>query len=268
MVRSGDYKGQQAAALKLHRTFKQNKYLFWAIMSLALQENALSYTLAERMMTKAQEEGRLEEVEHLRLFLLVLLDQKKHSQALALLDESELGKTSLRDPEVRQIKVELLQENKKWAEVQIATEQALRKENSDDWISWLAYFDAVEALMEQDKAVLDKARTLVADLKKLALEAPVLKRGPFLAELELDYRLSKSSTGNNAGTRGNRADAETQWIRVLFWNISYPILRVLAPSHAVARMFKPTLPSYAPIRNKPKTSLHLCKTPSATPKRR
>lgn len=37
MVRNGDYKGQQAAALKLHRTFKQNKYLFWAIMSLALQ---------------------------------------------------------------------------------------------------------------------------------------------------------------------------------------------------------------------------------------
>lgn len=37
MVRNGDYKGQQAAALKLHRTFKQDKYLFWAIMSLALQ---------------------------------------------------------------------------------------------------------------------------------------------------------------------------------------------------------------------------------------
>ena len=37
MVRNNDYKGQQAAALKLHRTFKQNKYLFWAIMSLALQ---------------------------------------------------------------------------------------------------------------------------------------------------------------------------------------------------------------------------------------
>ncbi|ORY95533.1 N-acetyltransferase B complex non catalytic subunit-domain-containing protein [Syncephalastrum racemosum] len=194
MVRSGDYKGQQAAALKLHRTFKQNKYLFWAIMSLALQENDLSYTLAERMMTKAQEEGRLEEVEHMRLFLLILLDQKKHSQALALLDESELGKTSLRDPEVRQIKVELLEQNTKWAEVRSATEQALRKENSDDWISWLAYFDAVEALMPEDKAVLDDARALVADLKKLALEATVLKRGPFLAELELDYRLSKKST--------------------------------------------------------------------------
>ncbi|KAJ8657138.1 hypothetical protein O0I10_007218 [Lichtheimia ornata] len=195
MVRNGDYKGQQAAALKLHRTFKQNKYLFWAIMSLALQgkDSALSYTLAERMMAKAQEEGRLEEVEHLRLYLLILMDQKKHTEALALLD-SPLGQKSMRDPEVRQIKAELLQANEKWDDVMTVAEQALEKENSDDWISWLAYFDAMNAKGTDD---LSKAHALVDTLKKSALDAPVLKRGPFLAELELDYRASQAQKGGD-----------------------------------------------------------------------
>ncbi|RUP44220.1 hypothetical protein BC936DRAFT_149757 [Jimgerdemannia flammicorona] len=40
MVRNGDYKGQKEAALKLHKSFKGNKYLFWAIMSLVLQASA------------------------------------------------------------------------------------------------------------------------------------------------------------------------------------------------------------------------------------
>ncbi|KAI9013783.1 N-acetyltransferase B complex non catalytic subunit-domain-containing protein [Phycomyces nitens] len=194
MVRSSDYKGQQQAALKLHRTFKHNKYLFWGIMSLALQGaggSSLSYMLSERMMAKAQEEGRLEEVEHFRLYLLILLDQKKHEEALALFD-TPLGKKSLRDPEVRQMKTELLLTNKKWSEVLVASEQALVHENSDDWINWLAYFDAVEALVaEDDKETINNAHQLIEKLKKSALEAPMMKRGPFLAELEFEYRLSK-----------------------------------------------------------------------------
>ncbi|KAI8384685.1 N-acetyltransferase B complex non catalytic subunit-domain-containing protein [Radiomyces spectabilis] len=195
MVRNNDYKGQQQAALKLHRTFKQNKYLFWAIMSLALQGqggNSLSYTLAERMMAKAQEDGRLEEVEHLRLFLLIYLDQQRYDQALALLD-TPLGQKSLRDPEVRQIRSELLLKTKKWEDVLETSQRALSEENSDDWISWLAYFDAVNGLLDQESSeeILEKAVEMIGRLKETALKAAVLKRGPFLAELEWDHRLNK-----------------------------------------------------------------------------
>ena len=160
------------------------------------KNSALSYTLAERMMGKAQEEGRLEEVEHMRLYLLILLDQNKNEQALALLD-SPLGQKSLRDPEVRQIKTELALANKKWEGVLKSTESALRNENSDDWINWRAYFDAVDAFIAQGEAdqYIAQARELVAQLSKQALDAAVLKRGPFLAELELDYRLGKAQKG-------------------------------------------------------------------------
>ncbi|KAI7874177.1 N-acetyltransferase B complex non catalytic subunit-domain-containing protein [Mucor mucedo] len=197
MVRNNDFKGQQAAAVKLHRVFKQNKYLFWAIMSLALQGqsgNKLSYVLAERMMAKALEEKRLEEVEHMRLYLLILLDQNKNEEALSLLLDSSLGQTSLRDPEVRQIKSELLRENKRWESVIEMSQDALEKENADDWFQWLAYFDAVDALiLDETKAVdtIEGAYRLIENSKKAVLEGNLLKRGPFLAELDLNYRLQK-----------------------------------------------------------------------------
>ncbi|CEP15697.1 hypothetical protein [Parasitella parasitica] len=193
MVRNNDFKGQQAAAVKLHRTFKQNKYLFWAIMSLALQGasgNQLSYVLAERMMAKAMEENRLEEVEHMRLYLLILMDQKKSEQALNLLLDTPLGQKSLRDPEVRQINSELLRENKRWDLALAMSQEALETENADDWFHWLAYFEAMDALIEQD-GIIANAEKLVANSQKAVLESKVLKRGPFLAELDLDSRLYK-----------------------------------------------------------------------------
>ncbi|KAG1155736.1 hypothetical protein G6F37_008270 [Rhizopus arrhizus] len=197
MVRNNDYKGQQAAAVKLQRVFKNDKYLFWAIMSLALQGqsgNALSYTLAERMMAKASEEKRLKEVEHLRLYLLILMDQNKKKEALTLLLDNEVGQMALRDPEVQQIKSELLREDKRWTEVLEESEKVLEKENSDDWFSWLAYFEAVEALIEKESGVVEKARKLIAATQKVALDDNVLKRGPFLAELELLHRLRKTES--------------------------------------------------------------------------
>ncbi|KAG2237856.1 N-acetyltransferase B complex non catalytic subunit-domain-containing protein [Thamnidium elegans] len=196
MVRNNDFKGQQAAAVKLHRVFKQNKYLFWAIMSLALQGqsgNKLSYMLAERMMSKALEENRLEQVEHIRLYLLIFLDQKKNDEALKLLLDSSLGQTSLRDPEVRQIKSELLRENKRWESAMEMSQEALEKENADDWFHWLAYFDAVEALIvDKPEETIASAEKLVENSKKAVLESKLIKRGPFLAELDLDFRLQKA----------------------------------------------------------------------------
>ncbi|KAI9256943.1 N-acetyltransferase B complex non catalytic subunit-domain-containing protein [Sporodiniella umbellata] len=198
MVRNNDYKGQQAAAIKLQRTFKNDKYLFWSIMSLALQGqsgNALSYTLAERMMSKALEENRLKQVEHLRLYLLILMDQKKNKEALNLLLDHDIGRTALRDPEVQQIKSELLRNSKRWTEVLEESKRVLKTENQDDWFNWLAYFEAVEAIMkdeENSEKILSEAKELIAATQKLVLDNKLLKRGPFLAELELLHRLRKT----------------------------------------------------------------------------
>jgi N-terminal acetyltransferase B complex non-catalytic subunit len=152
------------------------------------------------MMTKAHEEKRLVEVEHMRLFLLILMDQQKYQEALALLD-TPLGETSLRDPEVCQIKVELELKNQKWDKV-LGSSEASLKENTDDWISWLAYFDATFGLLDQsggaNTEALDKASSLVLELQQSAHKSSLLKRGPFLAELELDYRMNRTQPRGKA----------------------------------------------------------------------
>ncbi|RUS28494.1 hypothetical protein BC938DRAFT_481812, partial [Jimgerdemannia flammicorona] len=138
MVRNGDYKGQKEAALKLHKSFKGNKYLFWAIMSLGEQAKTgltnLFYTLAERMMLKAVEEKRVVQTEELRLYLLILLAQDKHAEALAVL-EGELVAKSSGDPEIRQMKVDLMMRNRKWVEVNTVCRKVLEKDKCM-WVFW------------------------------------------------------------------------------------------------------------------------------------
>jgi N-terminal acetyltransferase B complex non-catalytic subunit len=57
-------------ALRMHKTFKVNKYLFWAVNCLLLQsraapevESRLLLTLAERMMIKAVEDTKISQFE-------------------------------------------------------------------------------------------------------------------------------------------------------------------------------------------------------------
>ncbi|KAG2173554.1 hypothetical protein INT44_007145 [Umbelopsis vinacea] len=203
MVRGKDLKGQQQAALKLHKSFKNNKYLFWAIMSLALQGEAakgttpnLSYTLAERMMSKALEEGKVKQTEEIRLYLLILIGQGKRKEALVLLD-SDIGQKCLLDPEVRQIYVELMTETNEWNRALEVSRKVLSEQNSDDWISWKAYFDALFKQIAEDpeseQRKLEEAKALIESTKKSALEASIMKRGPFMAELELDLRLKQDN---------------------------------------------------------------------------
>jgi N-terminal acetyltransferase B complex non-catalytic subunit len=69
--------------------------------------------------------------------------------------------------------------------------------SSDDWISWKTYFDAlfknIAENPESEQAKLEEAKVLIESTKKSALEASILKRGPFMAELELDLRLKQDS---------------------------------------------------------------------------
>jgi len=75
LVRLQDFKSAQMTALKMQKTFKQDKYMFWAIMSIYLQAKEQSekdpkspnilINLAERMMQKAATEKRITNFEGL-----------------------------------------------------------------------------------------------------------------------------------------------------------------------------------------------------------
>ncbi|OZJ06807.1 hypothetical protein BZG36_00101 [Bifiguratus adelaidae] len=193
MVRSQDYKGQQQAALKLHKTFKKDKYMFWNIMSMLLQAknatdtNNIMYTLMERMLVKAAEEGKIKATEEVRLYLLVLLGQNKHKEALELL-ESDLAAKSQKDPDVKQIKLDLLWENKRYGSIIETAKASLEQENADDWISWEWLMQSVFQEQGSGQTVQD-TQAFILRVQAQALKNPILKRGPFLAQVDYQYRL-------------------------------------------------------------------------------
>ncbi|ORX87429.1 TPR-like protein [Basidiobolus meristosporus CBS 931.73] len=206
MVRANDFKGQQQAALKLHKTFKHNKYLFWAIMSLVLQakenegQRALFNSLSERMMKKAAEEGRLETTEDVHLYLAVLLSQEKHTEALELI-EGDLGSKCKADMEFHRIRLELLSKLNKWEQILDISKKKL-KENYDDWNHYQYYFTALmnftKANPEEKATLFEEARRFLSEFVDKASSTPNPKRGPFLSMLEFEKELiNEGSVTNN-----------------------------------------------------------------------
>ncbi|CAJ0748382.1 19699_t:CDS:10, partial [Entrophospora sp. SA101] len=189
MVRSSNYKGQQHAALKLHKTFNSNKYLFWAIMSLVLQSENIQpnqinifMPLAERMMLKAVNEGKVQNTE----------------EVLDVL-EGDLGQRCKDDIEIIRIKNELFIKTENWMKSNEMSKEILSKTNIDDWIAYKTFLDSHLKLIEEqknndkctDSLTLSDAREFIYSLQKKDSESSVPKRGPFLAELELEHLISK-----------------------------------------------------------------------------
>ncbi|KAG0380880.1 N-alpha-acetyltransferase 25, NatB auxiliary subunit [Mortierella sp. AD032] len=208
LARTLDFKGQQQVALQLHKNFKRDNYMFWAIMSITLQGQKVPegkpnmfYTLAERMMAKQNAEGKVQTIEELQLYLIILLGQKvRHADALALL-EGEIGvKTkAIENVELRHLRIELLIKTGRWKDARDATALIL-KDSSDDWRTILQYFDTI-FLPVQDADLkgsenLAEARAFTAEQVKNETKNP--KRGPFLAQIELEHRVQEKIGDNKA----------------------------------------------------------------------
>ncbi|KAF9098341.1 N-alpha-acetyltransferase 25, NatB auxiliary subunit [Mortierella sp. AD031] len=209
LARTLDFKGQQQVALQLHKNFKRTNYMFWAIMSITLQgqnvpagQPNVLYSLAERMMAKQNTEGKVQTIEELQLYLIILLGQKgRHADALALL-EGEIGvKTkATENVELRHLRIELLIKTGRWKDARDATALIL-KDNSDDWRTILQYFDTIFLPVQdadlKDSENLAEARAFTAEQVKNETKNP--KRGPFLSQIELEHRVQEK-IGDNKST--------------------------------------------------------------------
>ncbi|KAF9188792.1 N-alpha-acetyltransferase 25, NatB auxiliary subunit [Haplosporangium sp. Z 767] len=209
LARTLDFKGQQMVALQLHKNFKKTNYMFWAIMSITLQgqkvpanQTNVLYQLAERMMAKLNTEGKVQTIEELQLYLIILLGQKdRHADALALL-EGEIGtKTkAIENVELRHLRIELLIKTGRWKDARDATIHILKGVNSDDWRTILQYFDTIFLPIEDadlgSSENLIEARAFTSELVKN--ETKNRKRGPFLAQIELEKRVQDKIGGNKA----------------------------------------------------------------------
>ncbi|KAJ9089978.1 mitochondrial distribution and morphology [Entomophthora muscae] len=205
LIKEHQFKTLQAVALKMHRQSKSPQHWFWVIMCLVLQAESLrlqdpiafqkdiSYTLAERYLLKASDDKLIKGFEELYLFYLVYMGQGKEQEALKLLD-GPLAQINRIAPKVRDLRLGLLEKMGCYARVKDIAAQII-EEDIDNWIAYLAYTNAVVAMLKDNpdsSEGLVEARMFLKtlSLKSSGLAAP--KRGPFLAEVELAAKCKDS----------------------------------------------------------------------------
>ncbi|KAI8820831.1 N-acetyltransferase B complex non catalytic subunit-domain-containing protein [Fimicolochytrium jonesii] len=198
LVRADDRSAMQQAAMKIQKQFKDNRYMFWTIMSLWLQAKPgsagpdLSLTLTERMLAKAAQEKRITDYEALQLYLEVLEKQGKHAEALQIA-QGELGNLCKVDADRKRIIVRLAKAAKEWSTVRSVSKELLLA-NPDDWLSYCDYIAAfIELLPVEDRnpdsVQLTQFRDLISVLQSKGSSDKHVKRGPYLGELELEKAL-------------------------------------------------------------------------------
>ncbi|KAI8610937.1 N-acetyltransferase B complex non catalytic subunit-domain-containing protein [Chytriomyces sp. MP71] len=206
LVRVGNLKQQQLVALKMHKQFKENKYLFWAVTSIFLQvcpesqgaavpagQTNIYLPLAEKMLDKAQDENRISSFEEVYLHMMVMKAQKKHLGCVKLLSSEISTRLCKVEPELKHLVLESLNAAEQTDSVLELCRDGLR-EMPDDWRIYVIYVQALYTMIVEhsDEAVqipyqtqeVMKARAFIESLQTGK------SKGPYLGEIEL---LSKFS---------------------------------------------------------------------------
>ncbi|CAD6234182.1 GSCOCG00007626001-RA-CDS [Cotesia congregata] len=192
-VRLGDFKKQQQTALALYKLKPKNPYYFWAVMSVVMQaiqaEDALAKNiilpLAERMVLKLVNEGKLEAEQEVQLYIMILELQGKNEQILDVLS----GPLAARLSGVPQRKAALLLQLQRYEEATTAFKELINEDN-DNWSHYLSYLTA--ALEHQQPS------ECLEFLDSIAETCGKKARAPHLARFELLKRVGSSNVALRA----------------------------------------------------------------------
>ncbi|RWS25838.1 N-alpha-acetyltransferase 25: NatB auxiliary subunit-like protein [Leptotrombidium deliense] len=224
-VRLGEYKKQQLTAMNLYKLRPKNPYYFWSIMSVYMQavtsnDEKLSKNmflpLAEKMVKKFVDEGKIEAEAEVELYLLILEKQKKYEEILNVLNGS-LGNLIPNHLDfVSRRKAFILTNLGRWQEA-FESLKSLVENNIDQLEYYLEWFKVAFILDEtcEDtvansgnvefshvKRVIDFVVKLTAKMKRHS-SSPTRKshmkicRGPYLAKIELFFFLKERETVNS-----------------------------------------------------------------------
>ncbi|KAG0563622.1 hypothetical protein KC19_8G046000 [Ceratodon purpureus] len=195
---------QQQVAIRLYKVAGEERFLLWAVCSILLQanNNIKLLPLAEAMLKKHFQAQGFQDREGVIVYIDILKRQQKYGDALKLLqglsgDLLTIGIDRLR------LQGELLvhlNQHKEAADVF----QEILKISSDDWAAFQMFLDAtlkpvlpvsneLESLSltssrkEEVESLLQRVHAFVLELQ--ALKVPDVRRGPYLAEVEIEKRL-------------------------------------------------------------------------------
>ena len=216
-VRAREPAKAQALALRLFRSFKDGRYVFWAIVTLVMQADARASAtaadggataaqqlqLAAAMLSRADGQGKVDTEQGRLLQLRVLERQGETEAALALLEKHA---AQLRAPEEREREAAaLLERAGRWSEAGKRHRAVLTAPGEYSADDWAAHAGLVRcALREEDAhAAVDGVRALHAALQA----AHGGLRGPWLASIQLAHTLiAHDGTADHAQLGGLLAD--------------------------------------------------------------
>nr|XP_039257886.1 N-alpha-acetyltransferase 25, NatB auxiliary subunit-like isoform X1 [Styela clava]XP_039257887.1 N-alpha-acetyltransferase 25, NatB auxiliary subunit-like isoform X2 [Styela clava] len=214
-VRTEKPKDMQRVAILLYKHHPKNPYLFWGIMAIVMQAlndeklgKMMFLPLAERMIEKHIEKGKIEAEAEVRLYLIVLEMLEKHEKCLEVLEGKHARYFMLEGEEISILKTNIYKKLGKWEKINSRNKVLLKKE-PDTWNHVIGYLDSLEHLVDneskEENSNADDAGTSFEDadhkweqavdlfLQLLESErssnAKRTRRGPFLAVLELHKRL-------------------------------------------------------------------------------
>jgi len=142
---AGDYKKQQQQALLLYKSSSKMLFYCMAVVCLMQQaeESPVALELAERMMIKQHEAGKLTTRNELYLFVTLLERRGKFDEALKYLEKYATDLDFLISSSDK--KIDLLIKLERWADVIIETKNNL-KTKPDNWLYYEKYILAVSKL--------------------------------------------------------------------------------------------------------------------------
>ncbi|KAK6096665.1 mitochondrial distribution and morphology [Batrachochytrium dendrobatidis] len=198
LVRINDLKGYQQAAMKLHKTFQEVKYYFWAVMSIYLQSKipdcpnkSLLLSLAQKMMEKAEKNEWISTPETLHLYMMILEEQSKYTDMEKLVSGKLGGLLRIESERDRVLLESLVKRNDHILAIEVSLR--LLTSNIDDWFSYVTLSDSLLELKD-DSSRISKVWATIATLQERALNERQPCRGPFLAELLLISKNLNRST--------------------------------------------------------------------------
>ena len=215
-ARSHAFGPQQMVAMKMYKAFDEERYLMWAVVSLLLQvrtggdERLLN--MAEMLMRRAELLKQKPVPPEVCDLLLAVLEARGNQEALleAIRDDGllhgSLQPDSDRLKRVAECHTALAQHDEA-----LATYLKLIETNPDDWsylCGYLASYFAVRGGAGDGStatAAAEEVLKFLHGLQEAQAAEKAMKRGPFLAELEYEFLLSK---GGATAADADSADAK------------------------------------------------------------
>ncbi|CAG0897551.1 unnamed protein product [Cyprideis torosa] len=158
-VRTGDYNKQQSSAMMLYKAKPKNPYFFWAVMSIVMQAlnsepdiaQKVKLPLAEKMVRKFIESGKLESEAEVQIFLIILQYQGKYREVLSVLEDKLSEKLTSHQTWARFVKLEAMRKLGMWEELNRLYKTLIRQ-SPEQWNYYLGYMETVFVLSVEGKA--------------------------------------------------------------------------------------------------------------------